>query len=45
MVMDRVMAKAVVNYILVDGDPEKAELSQDAEAGRNAKTTNKYWQP
>ena len=40
MVLDRVMAKAVVNYLPMDGDPEQTELSQDrlAEAGRNAKT-------
>ena len=35
MVGDRVMAKAVDNYLPVDGDPEQAKLSQD----RNAKTT------
>ena len=29
MVVDRVMAKAVVNYLSVDGDPKQAELSQD----------------
>ena len=29
MVVDRVMAKEVVNYLPVDGDPEQAELSQD----------------
>ena len=29
MVVDRVMAKAVENYLPVDGDPEQAELSQD----------------
>ena len=29
MVVDRVMAKAVDNYLLEDGDPEQAELSQD----------------
>ena len=29
MVVDRVMTKAVVNYLSVDGDPKKAELSQN----------------
>ena len=29
MVVDRVMAKAVDNYLPEDGDPEQVELSQD----------------
>ena len=29
MVVDRIMAKAVENYLPVDGDPKQAELSQD----------------
>ena len=29
MVVDRVIAKAVENYLPVDGDPEQALLSQD----------------
>ena len=29
MVVDRVMAKAVENYLPVDGDPEQGELFQD----------------
>ena len=29
MVVDRVMAKAVDNYLPEEGDPEQVELSQD----------------
>ena len=29
MVVERVMSKAVVNYLPVDGDHERAELSKD----------------
>ena len=37
MVVDRVMAKAVDNYLLEDGYPEQAELSQDRDYLRPAK--------
>ena len=38
MVVDRVMAKAVENYLPVDGDPEQAGLSQDRDYLRPAET-------
>ena len=38
MVVDRIIAKAVANYLPVDGDPEQVELSEDRDSLRPSKT-------